>query len=151
MTLSLHNLKPAKGSVKRRKVVGRGNASGHGTFSTRGSKGQRARTGGRNGLKYLGMKAMIMSIPKKRGFRSLSSSFVSLNISELEQHFSDHDLVTLRTLIKKGLVDKSVKKIKILGNGTLTKNLQVKADAFSENAKNLIEKAGGTVTLVTQA
>ncbi|MCK4554160.1 hypothetical protein KAU19_04310, partial [Candidatus Parcubacteria bacterium] len=68
--LRLHNIKPNKKAVKKRKRVGRGNASGHGTYSGRGIKGQRSRSGGKSGLKRLGMKMILRNIPKKRGFKS---------------------------------------------------------------------------------
>src|SRR3972149_575319 len=83
MTLSLHQLNPAPASRHRRKRLGRGTASGHGTYSTRGQKGQRARTGGRPGLKRLGFKKILQGIPKNRGFNRPYKKKAVVNLDRL--------------------------------------------------------------------
>ncbi|MEK7097792.1 MAG: uL15 family ribosomal protein, partial [Patescibacteria group bacterium] len=97
MSLSLHTIRPASGSTKKRKRVGRGNASGHGTSATRGTKGQRSRTGV-SGLKRLGMKSMLLSIPKKRGFNSLKSKNQVVNLLDINKHFKEGETVNPKTL-----------------------------------------------------
>lgn len=144
MALTLHTIKPARGSKHKEKRVGRGNASGHGTFSTRGIKGQRARTSGRGGLHYKGMKAMIMSIPKKRGFRSLNEKSSVLNIRDLDERF-DGGEITPQILREKKLVGKIKNGVKILGSGKTNKKFIVKGCEISAQAKEKIEKAGGIV------
>ena len=136
MTLSLHTIKPAKGSVKKKKRVGRGNASGHGTYSTRGLKGQKSRAGVSN-LKRLGMKMTLMRTPKKRGFKSLKPKDQVLNLTDINENFKDGDAINPKILLKKGLVDNIKIEIKILGNGELKlKNLKFKGVKMSETVKN---------------
>ncbi len=95
MALQLHNLQPRPGAKKRRKRIGRGNASGHGTYSTRGMKGQRARSGGRSGLKKLGMKRIIASLPKLGGFTSHRPRAVGVSLVRLERVAQNGDTVTV--------------------------------------------------------
>lgn len=145
MPLSLSNLKPARGSRKKAKRIGRGNASGHGTYSGRGVKGQKARSGGKGGLKRLGMRRLILSFPKVGGFRSLRLKPVIVNINDLEQVFPSGAEVSPKTLLKVGLIRASAAGVKILGDGKLTKKLTVKGCAVSESAKKKILDAGGEV------
>lgn len=140
MALTLSNLKPAKGSSKPRKIVGRGGKRG--SYSGRGIKGQKARSGV-SGLKALGMRQMLLRVPKNRGFRSLQAKMSVVNISDLEKTFSTNDSIDMRKLIKAGLIESAKGGVKILGNGTLTKKLTVHAHAFSESAKKAIEAVGG--------
>lgn len=145
MSLGLHNLKPAPGSRKKRKRVGRGNASGHGTYSTRGLKGQRSRSGGKSGLRYKGAKATIKNIPKKRGFKSLKPKMEIVNLEDLERKFQVGDTVDPNEMLTLGLVKDIKNGIKILGQGKLSKKLIVKAQGFSKSARDGIVKAGGSV------
>ncbi|PIY78798.1 MAG: 50S ribosomal protein L15, partial [Parcubacteria group bacterium CG_4_10_14_0_8_um_filter_35_7] len=87
MSLSLHNLKSRK--RKKRKRVGRGNASGHGTYSGRGLKGQKSRSGGKKGLKLKGFKVIIQNIPKTRGFKSIHPKMEIVNTGDLEKKFKE--------------------------------------------------------------
>lgn len=144
MALSLHNLKPAKGSAKKKKRVGRGNASGHGTYSTRGLKGQRSRTGGKNKLKRLGLKKILLSLPKHRGFKSNKPKSQVLNFSEINKSFKDGAQITAASLFKSGLINSADKPVKILGNGQLKiKNLEFKGIGMSKSAKEQVEKMNG--------
>lgn len=147
MALTLSNLKPAKGSAKKRKIVGRGGKRG--SYSGRGIKGQKARSGV-SGLKALGLKQTLQRIPKNRGFRSLKPKMSVVNVSDLENKFSANDVIDLRKLFKAGLIETSKGGVKILGNGTLTKKLSVHAHAFSESAKKAIEAVGGEAILKGQ-
>ncbi len=143
MTLSLHTIKPAKGSKKKRKRVGRGNASGHGTYSTRGLKGQKARSGVSN-LKRLGMKMTLMRTPKKRGFKSLKPKDHVVNLILINDNFKDGETVNPKILLKRGLIDNIRLGVKILGNGELRlKGLKFEDVKISESAKAQIEKNGG--------
>ena len=138
MSLSLHTIKPAKGSTKKRKRVGRGNASGHGTYSTRGLKGQKSRSGVSN-LKRLGMKMTLMRTPKKRGFKSLKPKDQVLNLTDINENFKDGDTINPKILLKKGLVDTIKIGVKILGNGDLRlKGLKFEGVKMSESVKKAI-------------
>ncbi|HLD19727.1 MAG TPA: 50S ribosomal protein L15 [Patescibacteria group bacterium] len=149
MALTLHTLQSADGARSKSKRVGRGNASGRGTYSGKGMKGQRARAGGKSGLKRRAMKDQFLSkIPKLRGFRSLASDFDIINIGTLEQLFEKGAVVDRVALIKKGIVKKSSKGVKCLGRGILSKALTVKLEKVSESARKAIEQAGGAIELV---
>ncbi|OGY41363.1 MAG: 50S ribosomal protein L15 [Candidatus Buchananbacteria bacterium RBG_13_36_9] len=151
MALRLHNLRPAFGSKHKKKRIGRGHGSGHGTYSTRGAKGQRARTGGSGGLKLKGMKANIQSIPKLGGFRSLKPKLRVINLEDLENKFENNDIITVGKLVEKGLIKSSRPGVKVLGMGKITKKFILKVDKISDSAKEAIEKAGGKVILLSGA
>jgi len=142
MIITLSNLKPAKGAVKKRRDIGRGGKRG--SYSGRGLKGQKARSGGKSGLKALGFKQTLQRIPKLRGFKGLKAKMAIVNLSDLGKVFKSGDLVTSRELIKSGLIDSAKNGVKILGNGQLKKNLNVFVEAYSASAKAAIEKASGT-------
>lgn len=145
MVLHLGQLHPAAGSRRRKKRVGRGNASGHGTYSTRGLKGQRARSGSRKGLKLKGLKARLQTVPKRRGFKSPYPKASVVNITQLQATFADGAAITPAALAKVGLVDRTAVSVKILGQGTLSRKLTVRGCRVSASAKKLIEAAGGSV------
>jgi len=145
MSLSLSTIKPAKNSKKKRKRVGRGNASGHGTYSTKGLKGQKSRSGVSN-LKRLGMKMTLMRTPKKRGFKSLKPKNQVINLSLINKHFKDGDTVNPKLLLRKELVDTIMVPIKILGVGDLKiSNLKFENVLFSNSAKKQVEKTKGKI------
>ncbi len=148
MSLGLHNLKPAAGSRKKSKRVGRGNASGHGTYSGRGMKGQRSRSGGKKGLKVRGFKKNFQQIPKKRGFKSYRPKMAVVNLLDLESKFDNGDAVDSKKLVAVNLIKDAKNGVKILGDGKITKKLTVQANAFSESARRGIMEAGGTVELI---
>lgn len=143
MTLSFHTIKPSVGSKHRKKRVGRGNASGHGTYSTRGQKGQRARTGGRKGLKLKGFKRMILSTPKLRGFKSSHPKPAILNLKDLER--ISESKITPQVLLGAGLVRNIKNGVKILGEGEIKRVLMVKGCKVSKSVREKIEKAGGKI------
>jgi len=148
MTLGLNNLQVSSGNKKTRRRVGRGNASGHGTYSSRGQKGQRSRSGGRRGLKRRGLKNFLRSKPKLGGFRSLKAKLLPVNLDQLERIFESGEVITPKKLLAKNLLRTVKPGIKILGDGKLTKKFTVVADAFSESAKKAIIEAGGRVELL---
>jgi large subunit ribosomal protein L15 len=144
MTLSMHNLKPARGAKSQPKRVGRGNASGKGTTAGRGGKGQKARTGGRNRLKLLGMRRLMLSTPKLRGFKSHHAKKGVVTLDAINAVFMDGAKVTPAALVKKGLVPSAKNGVKILG-GALKKKIVVIGCLVSEAAKEAITAAGGEV------
>lgn len=136
--LSLHNLKPNKGATKKRKRIGRGNASGHGTYSGKGLKGQRSRSGVSN-LKRVGMKQTLFSIPKKRGFNSNKPKNKIVNLDDINKNFKDGDIINPKKLLKKNLINNIKNGVKILGKGKLElKNVKFKDVKMSESVKNSI-------------
>jgi large subunit ribosomal protein L15 len=149
MSLGLHNLKVSKGAKKRKKNrVGRGDSSGHGTYSTRGLKGQRSRSGGKKSLKRFGMKAIRQSIPKYKGMKSLRLPKQIINLTVLQKYFNDGDVVDPKILFKNQLIDSNKLAVKVLGKGELKKKLTVQAHEFSVSAKDAIVKAGGEVVVL---
>jgi len=146
--LSLHTIKPNKGATKKRKRVGRGNASGHGTYSGRGLKGQKSRSGGKSGLKRKGMKNILLQTPKLRGFKSDKPKNQVVNIFDINNNFKDKDVVNPSTLMKNNLIANTKDPIKFLGKGDLKiKNLTVEGVKMSEGVKSQIEKNGGKIML----
>ncbi|MDD5251947.1 MAG: 50S ribosomal protein L15 [Patescibacteria group bacterium] len=144
MTLSLSELKGARGARRQPKRVGRGNASGKGTTAGKGTKGQRARTGGRNRITLLGIRRLVMSTPKLRGFKSQYPQAAAVNVGQLAA-FGPGVTVDLRALKAKGLVPSPAKRAKILGGGELKKKIVIAGLEVSASAKAKIEAAGGTI------
>ncbi len=142
--LQLHTIRKHPKSTKRRKVVGRGLGSGHGTYSTRGGKGQTARTGHSKMPANFegGRQPLVRQMPKLRGFRALTKKAVAVSLTQLNV-FNDGELVNLLALKQKGLILDTDARVKIL-KGTLKKKLTVKLPV-SASAKAEIEKSGGTV------
>ena len=141
--MKLHELKASAGARKAVTRKGRGAGSGNGKTAGKGHKGQNARSGGgvRPGFEG-GQMPMTRRIPK-RGFNNIfATKYSVVNVSDLDQ-FVDGTVVDADLLKASGLIKKTNDGVKILGNGELTKNLTVKAAAFSASAKEKIEKAGG--------
>jgi len=146
--IGLHNLQPAKGSKHRKKIVGRGLGSGHGRTSTRGSKGQKARSG--DGSKKIGFEGGQMPILRripKRGFNNpFRKEYEIVNINSLNKYDAGTE-ITPEFLKKDGVISQ-IKYVKILGNGEITKALTVKAAAFSKSALDKIKAAGGKTEII---
>lgn len=152
--IGLHSLKPAEGSRKDRKRIGRGHGSGTGKTSGRGQKGAGARSGSKSRANFEGGQMPIhMRMRKLRGphmkksmpFEPFRTHTQPVNLSDLERRFDAGDEVTPETLVSKGLATRKGIDVKILAKGTLTKKLTVRAHAFSAAAREAIEAAGGTV------
>jgi large subunit ribosomal protein L15 len=145
--MQLHDLKPAKGAHRRPDRVGRGTGSGRGKTSGRGQKGQKARSEGfRLGFEG-GQMPLAQRIPKLPGFKNrFKKIYAVVNISKLSR-FADGSKVDADALHEAGLV-KGDEEIKILGAGRIKRRLTVEAHAFSNSAREAIEKAGGTVTVL---
>ena len=144
----LSNLKYAKGSRKNRKRVGRGEGSGHGGTSTRGMNGQMSRSGSKHKAWFEGGQMPLQRRIPKFGFTNIFRvEFQVVNISSLEKHAEKFgsDVVTIEVLKKNGLVSSSKRPVKILGQGDLKAKLQIEVNAFSNSAREKIEKAGGSI------
>lgn len=147
MPISLHQLPKRPGRRHRR--VGRGHGSGRGTYSARGIKGQRARTGGRKGITRRALAQTMRGLPKQRGFKSITPRYVAVNLAAIERHFAGGDVVTPERLARLGYKSDGMRGLKILGSGKLTKALTVQAHAFSTSAAHAITQAGGRVIRLT--
>lgn len=142
--MDLSTLKPNKGARKARKRVGRGPGSGHGKTAGRGEKGQKSRSGYSRRLGFEGGQMPLYRRVPKRGFTNIFKvEFSVLNVADLERVFDAGTVVDAVALRSADLV-KGRKKIKVLGNGDLSKKLTVHADKFSSTARSKIEAAGGT-------
>jgi large subunit ribosomal protein L15 len=147
--MELHNLKPASGSVKKRKRIARGIGSGHGRTATRGHKGDKSRSGNKEKRNFEGGQMPIQMRLPKIGFKNPNRvAYVPINLSRLQLISEKYqlDTVNLEALIANGIISKN-DKVKVLGNGELKTKLDVQAHAFSEAAKAAIEKQGGTAVL----
>lgn len=145
MTLNLNTLYPGIGSKKKAKRVGRGNASGSGTYASRGLKGQRSRSGGKGGLKLRGLKQMMLSTPKLPGFRSHYPKCQVVKLSQLNDSFEAGAEVNKATLFEKKMIKSEKLPVKILNSGELSKKLVFSACLVSQAAKAKIEAAGGEI------
>ncbi|MBI3952352.1 MAG: 50S ribosomal protein L15 [Candidatus Doudnabacteria bacterium] len=144
--LKLSELKPYKRAAKRRKVIGRGVGSGHGTYSGRGGKGQTARSGSSIPVGFEGGRMPLhRQIPKRRGFKSLNPKAEVLSLSDLSKKFNSGETVNPKILANKGMIRSSMSGVKILGEGEITKSLTFEKVKVSAQAKGKIEKAGGKI------
>jgi large subunit ribosomal protein L15 len=155
--VGLHNLKPAPGSRRPRKRVGRGEGSGTGKTSGRGQKGYGSRSGAKQRARFEGGQMPIhMRMRKLRGphmkksmpFEPFRTHTQPVNLRDLEARFDAGDAVTLEALQAKGLATRKGIPVKILAKGEVSKSLTVHAHAFSQSAREQIEAAGGTCQLV---
>jgi len=140
-----NELSPAFGSKKARKRVGRGNGSGHGTYSGRGLKGQKARAGGKTRPGFEGGQLpLIKRLPKKRGFYNhFRTEYAVISLSALNT-FDAGSEITVDILSKNGLLRSMNKPVKVLANGEVDRPLTIKLNKYSATAKSKIEAAGGT-------
>lgn len=151
MSLSLNNLHPAKGSTHKKKRVGRGPGSGLGKTAGRGEKGQKSRSGYSSKVGFEGGQMPLHRRLPKRGFTNIfKKQWIEVSLEALEKTFAANDEITPETLHRRGIIKKAKHDIVVLGNGEVTKALKVSAHRFTKSAKEKIEKAGGTVTVVGQ-
>ena len=148
--MELHELRPAKGATHKVKRIGRGDGSGHGGTSTKGTKGAQSRTGFKNKMAHEGGQMPIQCRIPKRGFNNIHRvEYKVINLGQVE-HLSEKYGIkefTLENLFINGLVSQN-DKVKILGNGELKTKFTFKVNAVSEKAKSAIEAAGGSVEIV---
>ena len=143
--MKMHELGPAYGATTKRKIVGRGIGSGTGKTAGKGHKGQKARTGGKIRRGFEGGQTPLYRRIPKRGFNNyFAKEYAIVNIADLEV-FDNDTVVDSKVLIEKGLVNKELDGIKVLGNGKLTKKLTVVATKFSKSAIEKIQAAGGKI------
>ncbi len=143
--MEINSLKPAIGSTKNRKRIGRGPGSGHGKTATKGHKGQKARSGGSVKPGFEGGQMPMQRRLPKRGFNPLSRKVYSLvNLSQLDI-FEAGSCVDIEAMLESGLISRVQDGVKVLATGELSKALTVKAHKFSATAKEKIVAAGGTV------
>lgn len=147
MSIHLHTLSPAKGSKRPKHRIGRGNAAGQGTYSGRGLKGQKARSGGRGGLKLMGLKRTIMKLPKFKGQKPIEVPAVVLTVAQLNLLAQTSPIINKQAVVKAGYASKNVRSIKILGSGVVKSAVTVKGLEVSSGVQAAIAAAGGSVTL----
>lgn len=146
--MKLHELAPAAGSKKDVKRIGRGPASGQGKTAGKGHKGQKARAGRGMRPGFEGGQMPLQRRLPKRGFNNIfAKEITAVNVSALNV-FEDGAVVDVEALINAGLVKKALDGVKVLGNGEISKKLTVKANAFSDSAKQKIEAAGGKAEVI---
>lgn len=147
--MQAHDLKPAPGSTHSKKRIGRGNSSGHGTFSGRGIKGQHARSNNPRRFFEGGQTELMRRLPTKKGFvNPFRVEYTPVNVRDLER-FDEGSEITPEFLKKSGLVKHLRNPVKVLGLGEITHKLTVRAHKFSMSAKEKIEAAGGTAVELT--
>jgi large subunit ribosomal protein L15 len=146
--LKLSELKPYKGATKRRKTVGRGLGSGHGTFSGRGGKGQKSRAGSSIPVGFEGGRMPLhRQLPKRRGFTSMHAKDQVLNLDDIAENFKSGQTVNPKELYNRNLIRDAHGSVKILGSGELKKALTFEKVTVSASAKAQIEQAGGKVVV----
>ena len=146
--MELQDLVCTKGSKKNSKRVGRGHGSGWGKTAGKGHKGQNARSGGGVRPGFEGGQMPLQRRIPKRGFNNIfAKKVIAINVGDLEK-FGEGSVIDVNELINMGLVKRDFDKIKILGNGTLSKSLTVKAQMFSKSAVQKIEAAGGKAEVI---
>jgi large subunit ribosomal protein L15 len=148
--MKLHQLRPAKGSVHKEKRIGRGDGSGHGGTSTKGTKGQQSRTGYKRKMAHEGGQMPIQRRIPKRGFNNIHRiEYKVFNVGQVDQLIEKYEFkeFSLENLYESGLIGRN-DRVKILGNGELKTKLSFKVNAVSEKAKSLIEAAGGSIEIV---
>lgn len=147
--MKLHELAPAAGAKKDVKRIGRGAASGQGKTAGKGHKGQKARAGRGMRPGFEGGQMPLQRRIPKRGFVNIfGKEFATVNVEQLNEKFEEGATVDAAALIAAGLVKKELDGVKVLGNGEITKKLDVKVNAYSESAKSKIKAAGGKAEVI---
>jgi large subunit ribosomal protein L15 len=148
--MDLSNLKPAKGSIKKSKRLGRGQGSGKGGTATRGHKGAKSRSGYSKKIGFEGGQMPLQRRVPKYGFKNVNrKEYKGINISTLQTLAEQHNIekIDFEVLVMAGLVSKNAL-VKVLGNGTLERKIEVHAHAFSKSAVEAIEAKKGTVVIL---
>ena len=148
--MKLHTLKPAEGATKREKRLGHGEASGHGGTSTKGNKGGQSRAGYKSKKGHEGGQMPIQRRIPKVGFKNISRvEYKVFNLGQVESLVEKYELssFSMENLYVNGLINRT-DKVKILGNGAISKKVDFKVNAVSEKAKAVIEAAGGSVEII---
>jgi large subunit ribosomal protein L15 len=143
------NLHAPEGANKKKRIIGRGQGSGRGTTAGRGNKGQKARSGGKTYVGFEGGQMPLYRRLAQRGFSNypFRKEVQIVNLGDIENRYAASETVDAASLTRKGLI-KGTAPVKVLGNGEISKNLLFKVSAVSVSAKEKIEKAGGSVSIV---
>ena len=148
--MELHNLRPAKGAIKKRKRIARGEGSGHGGTATKGQKGMKARSGAKSTKNFEGGQTPLQRRLPKIGFKNISTKeYVTFNLDQIQDLATKHGLSTFdhETLRKYRLVGKN-DQIKILGRGELSSSIHIKANKATASAGEKVKASGGTLEIV---
>src|ERR671916_715732 len=149
MAIGLNNLKPAAGSTHKKKRVGRGPGSGLGKTAGRGNKGQKSRSGYSGKVGFEGGQMPLQRRLPKRGFTNIfRKQWTEVTLAALERAFADNDEVTPDVMHERGVIAKGKRDVVVLGTGEINKPLRVSAHRFTKSAREKIERAGGTATLI---
>ena len=151
MAIGLNNLHAPAGSTHKKKRVGRGPGSGLGKTAGRGEKGQKSRSGYSAKIGFEGGQMPLHRRLPKRGFTNIfKKEWIEIKLSALEENFNERDEVTPEVLHDRGLIKKAKRDVVVLGTGEISKPLSISAHRFTKSAREKIEKAGGTATLITR-
>ncbi len=146
--MKLNELKPPRGSRRKRKRIGRGDGSGHGGTATKGAKGQKARSGGNIKAGFEGGQMPLSRRLPKRGFKNLFRKNITIvNLGQLSK-YTTGATVDPEALLEQGIIKKIGDGVKILGKGNLDRPLKIKAHAVSSGAREKIESAGGSIEVI---
>src|SRR6476660_9215037 len=149
MTLSLNNLRPARGSTHKKKRLRRGPGTGLGKTAGRGEKGQKSRSGYSSKTGFEGGQMPLHRRLPKRGFTNIfKKQWIEVSLEALEKSFAANDEITPEVMHHRGIIKKAKHDIVVLGNGEVSKALKVSAHRFTKSAREKIEKAGGTASVI---
>jgi large subunit ribosomal protein L15 len=152
MAIGLNNLHPTPGSTHKKKRIGRGPGSGTGKTAGKGHKGQKSRSGYSQKIGFEGGQMPLQRRLPKRGFTNIfKTKWLEISLAKLEANFEAGDQVTPEILHERGLIKKAKHDLVILGNGDITKALNISAHRFTKTAKEKVEKAGGNITEIVKA
>ena len=146
--MRIEDLRPAEGSTKNRKRVGRGVGSGHGKTSCKGHKGQKARSGGTKGAGFEGGQMPLQRRVPKRGFTNIFKKEYAIVNLDIIDALKDDAVITPELLVEKGVIKKMKDGLKVLANGSIQRPVTIKANAFSTSAAAKIEAAGGKTEVI---
>ncbi len=148
--MKIYELKPAEGSKRRPKRIGRGLGSGHGRTSTKGHKGQKARSGGAKGPGFEGGQMPLQRRIPKRGFSNalFKKEYAIVNLDDINKIIDEVEVITPEILLQKGIINKLKSGLKVLGNGDINKAITIKTHAISKTARQKIEVKGGKVEVL---
>jgi len=149
MSLSLNNLRPAKGSTHKKKRLGRGPGTGLGKTAGRGHKGQKSRSGYSSKVGFEGGQMPLHRRLPKRGITNIfKKQWIEVSLEALDRSFDANTEITPEVLHKRGIIKKAKHDIVVLGNGNISKALKISAHRFTKSAREKIEKAGGAITVI---
>ncbi len=151
MALGLNNLRPAAGSTHKKKRVGRGPGSGLGKTAGKGHKGQKSRSGYSSKIGFEGGQMPLQRRLPKRGFTNIfKKQWIEISLAKIEENFDSGDEITPEILHERGLIKKAKHDLVVLGNGDVSKVLNISAHRFTKAAREKIENAGGSITEIVK-